>query len=162
MANGEFDLAGWSGYFDTIIQLLEEADRQYGVANQQYTQYVLERFDFCVHTCTVLRSQMPSGGGLQAYQQALDELLACFNVIRQKWQEYQDILDSGSSHCQLAYQVNTVHTGRRGRPRFDITKDQIEYLASLSFTWSEIAALIGVSRTTIFRCQYNVTLSTYL
>ena len=69
----------------------------------------------------------------------------------QKWQEYQDILDSGSSHCQLAYQVNTVHTGRRGRPRFDITKDQIEYLASLSFTWSEIAALIGVSRTTIFR-----------
>ena len=40
MANGEFDLAGWSGYFDTIIQLLEEADRQYGVANQQYTQYI--------------------------------------------------------------------------------------------------------------------------
>ena len=49
MENGEFDLAVWSGYFDTIIQLLEEADRQYGVANQQYTQYVLERFDFCVY-----------------------------------------------------------------------------------------------------------------
>ena len=44
---------------------------------------------------------MPSGGGLQAYQQSLDELLTCLNVIHQKWQEYQDILDSGSGHCQL-------------------------------------------------------------
>ena len=99
---------------------------------------------------------MPSGGGLQAYQQALDELLTCFNIIRQKWQEYQDILDSGSSHCQLAYRCTQEDEGG-----LDLTSPRIRSsIASLSFAWSEIAALIGVSRTTIFRCQYNVTLST--
>ena len=32
-----------------------------------------------------------------------------------------------------------------------LSREQLEYLASLSFTWSEIAVILGVSRTTIFR-----------
>ena len=44
------------------------------------------------------------------------------------------------------------HLSPRGRrPRFEISKDQVVYLASLSFTWTEIAALLGVSRMTLFR-----------
>ena len=159
MESGEFGIAGWSTYFDVIIQLLQEADRQYGVANQQYTQHVLERLEFSVHTCRIIRTQMESNTALQSYQDSLDELLGCLHSIRHKWQEYQDILDSDSL-SQLAYRVPVVHTGRQGRPRFGITKEQLEYLASLSFSWSEIAALIGVSRTTIFR--YNINIISYV
>ena len=56
-SDSEFDVAGWSSYFDVTIQLLEEADRQYGVANQQYMQYVFECLKFSVHTCRIMRSQ---------------------------------------------------------------------------------------------------------
>ena len=98
---------------------------------------------------------MESNTALQSYQDSLDELLVCLHSIRYKWLEYQNILDSDSL-SNLAYRVPVVHTGRRGRPRFDITKEQLEYLASLSFTWMEITALIGVSRTTIFRYAHTV------
>ena len=41
--------------------------------------------------------------------------------------------------------------GARGRPRFDISESQLVYLSSLSFSWTQIASLLGVSRMTIFR-----------
>ena len=39
----------------------------------------------------------------------------------------------------------------RGRPKFDVSKDQLEYLKSMNFTWTEIAELLGVSLMTIYR-----------
>ena len=42
-------------------------------------------------------------------------------------------------------------TGSIGRPRFQIQKEQLEYLSSLGFSWSSIAELLGVSRMTIYR-----------
>ena len=51
----------------------------------------------------------------------------------------------------LAYQAPVTHLGRLGRPEFEISKDQPIYLASLSFTWTDIAALLCVSRMTIYR-----------
>jgi hypothetical protein len=146
-----FDSHTWGSYFCEIVHLLEAADRQYGIANQSYAQYVLERLEICLQTCRTVRGQItPSGGTgrLQWYLEAFDELISCLQLIRRKWEEYQNILDSGSPNEALAYCVPVVHTGRRGRPRFDVTKEQLEYLASL---WSDIAALFGVSRTTIFR-----------
>ena len=42
-------------------------------------------------------------------------------------------------------------TGAKGRPKFQITQEQLEYLCSLSFSWSDIAVLLGISRITLFR-----------
>lgn len=33
---------------------------------------------------------------------------------------------------------------------FDVSREQLVYLSSLAFTWTEIAALLGVSRMTIY------------
>ena len=58
-----------------------------------------------------------------------------------------------STSIGFSYQARIAHTGRRGRPKFDIDKEQIEYLLSLSFNWTEIAALLGVSRMTLYRYE---------
>jgi hypothetical protein len=39
----------------------------------------------------------------------------------------------------------------RGRPRFRVTKAQIESLREIGFSWTKIAELIGVSRVTLYR-----------
>ena len=64
---------------------------------------------------------------------------------------YKDLLDSDLAISGVAYHVPVVHMGQHGRPRFEVTRGQVEYLAFLSFTWSEIATLLGVSRTTLYR-----------
>ena len=50
----------------------------------------------------------------------------------------------------LSYHAPLVRVpGQVGRPRFAITREQLLYLASLGFKWTEIAPLLGVSRMTI-------------
>ena len=83
------------------------------------------------------------------YKGDLDDLIASLRTLLTQWNEYRDILDSTSSRC--AFQVSVLHNGRRGRPRFEIAKEQIEYLLSISFTWTEIAGLLGISRMTLYR-----------
>ena len=56
-----------------------------------------------------------------------------------------------SQQFRNSYQVPLVVFNRLGRPRFDISQEQLVYLRSLSFTWSQIAAILGVSRMTLYR-----------
>ena len=119
-----------------------------------HNNYVLECLEICVQTCRALKGQITpsdSTGRLQWCLNEFDELISCLQSIQKKWEEYQNILDTGSGNEVLAYRVPVVHTGRQGRPRFYVTREQLGYLASLSFTWSEIAVILWVSRTTIFR-----------
>ena len=59
-------------------------------------------------------------------------------------------------HVALWHPNGIAHI--RGRPSFEISEDQLLYLSSLSFTWTEIASLLGVSRMTIYRrrCNFNM------
>ena len=71
--------------------------------------------------------------------------------IRSKWSKYQDIYDSGVTLTETANRAPIVLSGGHGQLRFDVSKEQVEYLSSMQFTWSEIAALLGVSRSTLYR-----------
>ena len=63
---------------------------------------------------------------------------------------YQYTLDSYSQDQGIRFEVLHV-SGRRGRPPFWIRRSHLEYLLSLGFTWTEMAALLGVSRLTLYR-----------
>ena len=70
--------------------------------------------------------------------------------------EWEDGLDHIVSHrpssSTTGYEEPVVRVeGVRGRPRFDISYSQLEFLSSLSFSWTKIASLLGVSRMTIYR-----------
>ena len=45
-------------FFDDIIKLVEGAKRQYGVANLQYTEFILERLEFCIISCNAILDQL--------------------------------------------------------------------------------------------------------
>jgi hypothetical protein len=143
-------------FFDDIIKLLEGAERQYGVANLQYTEFIIERLEFCIISCNTILDQLSlsqsSTTGMDEYCVYLKELVDCLRQIYYKWEEYELILHSHQGALLLSYQSPLLRSsGGRGRPRFEITKDQLLYLASLSFKWTDIAALLCVSRMTIFR-----------
>ena len=96
---------------------------------------------------------------VEEYKSAVGNLISACQSIAYWWQEYVD--SEQASDRSYAYGTPVVHIrGERGRPRFDITKDQLEYLSSLSFSWSEIASILGVSRMTVFRRgqEFNITL----
>ena len=138
-------------HFEEIIRLLEHSNRQYGVSNLSYTHYILERLETCLQTCRSLRQQITPANiteKLLWYRDAFDEVVSNLQTLIMKWEEYWDIVGSRPL-TGAAYAVPVQHTGRQGCPRFDVTKEQLEYLRSLSFTWTDVSALLGVSRATI-------------
>ena len=44
----------WTRYFDGISQFLEGGECQYGIANVNFYEYVLERLEVCIDTCSDL------------------------------------------------------------------------------------------------------------
>jgi hypothetical protein len=62
---------------------------------------------------------------------------------RLRWIEERE--QDNSFHC------GQERTGTPGRPRFVVSKPQIEGLQELGFSWSKIARMIGISRITLYR-----------
>ena len=76
----------------------------------------------------------------------LNQLLQSIQGSLLRWRSYYDSLDF------LYHYVPPLEVSRqRGRPRFEISKEQLEHLRSLSFSWTAIADVLMVSRMTIYR-----------
>ena len=142
---------GIGPFFDEIYRLVEEAERQHGLANLGYTEYVIERFEYVISVCSDICDHLREASELQDYLRSAEELVTALKDILKKWEEYENTLESSSDLRPLtAHQLSLVSVGP-GRPRFEISKEQLQYLSSLGFSWTEVASLLGVSRMTIYR-----------
>jgi transcriptional regulator of acetoin/glycerol metabolism len=64
-------------------------------------------------------------------------------------QEKLGVLLRGHDVAAAPYKAPTESSG--GRPRFIVTRGQLERLLSLNFTKTRISELLGISRTTLWR-----------
>ena len=63
----------------------------------------------------------------------------------------EELNSSTSGACSHGYAVPVLHENSRGRPRFDIKPEQLEYLLTLGLKCPKIAEVLGVSLSTIRR-----------
>ena len=82
------------------------------------------------------------------YHAEIADLVVCVREIYSQWERHIDNRVMGDVTSSYSAVYSTV--SRVGRPRFDITTEQIEHLASLSFSWTQIAGMLGVSRNTLY------------
>ena len=151
---------GWSEYFSGLSQFLKDLDRQSGIASISYTGYAIHRLemceDVCIHLIGVLNAGMDILGDedrivVEQCRENFRSLRRLLGSLKTEWNELQAVMES-QSVSSVSYHAQVQHDDRqRGRPRFHIPAEQLEYLRSLSFTWGEIASLLGVSRMTIYR-----------
>ena len=118
-------------------------------------QFAIERFEFCIQSASRLRDHLAHHQDsaseenrqvLSQYGNEVESLLSCLRQLCRRWLEYVEVREEVSASA--AYRVSQQAPSGRGRPRFDISVHQLEYLRS---SWTDIAALLGVSRMTIFR-----------
>lgn len=84
------------------------------------------------------------------YTSALQQLIQSCRSLTSEWEAYLDSIHRNPNPDSYRAPV-TNRPYMRGRPPFQISQDQLSYLASLSFSWTAIAGLLGVSRMTIYR-----------
>ena len=146
---------GWSDLFREVSQLMESSSRQFSTTNEEYAEYVLERLSICVRTVSTVHEHVEEAVGgdsshtLFRIYQLLRDIVSRLKTLKRHWSEQVDNLASRSN---FGYQASTASgTAALGRPRFQITHAQLDYLRSLGFSWTEIAHLLGVSRMTVYR-----------
>ena len=145
---------GWSEYFSELERFFADLERQYGIARGSYCDYATERLDVCELTLNRLSSvidagRSPEGTVLFGLRARLERLTDLVRSLRFQWHQYSATSDTRSE--QSSYRAISIAGGRRGRPSFFVSEQQILYLRSLSFTWIEIASLLGISRMTLYR-----------
>ena len=149
---------GWNQYFSNLAQFLRDLGRQTGIASVSYAEYAIERLEMCEGVCAHLIGVFDASESVteneersvvERYKHRFRMLRRQLHSLRIQWHEYCATVENSSatSFCApLQYQPH-----QRGRPSFLILPEQLECLRSLSFTWVEIASLIGVSRMTLYR-----------
>ena len=158
-------LLGWETYFEELSDFITSLDGdRMNEFCQRKIHCVVDRLSICVNTLSRLIDHLQSNSNsieldeddveiFEYYQLQLNLLLDAIRRIASEWQRHFDHLQIRSgTRRESAFQVSSIHTSNGpGRPKFDVTKEQLEYLSSMSFSWTQIAQLLGVSRMTIYR-----------
>lgn len=153
-------LWGWERFFTLIQNLVLESDQQRGSASEQYTAFVVEKLEMSMSNIRLLMGHIDNNidagtfedeelGIIQEYKGDLSYLLMSLRTLLEEWRKYQD--DQLRMDIRTSYQVPVIKSGRRGRPKYLITEEQLGHLISLEFSWNDISALLGVSRMTLYR-----------
>ena len=95
------------------------------------------RLDWLYNAVVRYYDNIPSGEAVLALIQEAKELL------REN--------ENGSCSENVTFQAEVATTGKRGRPRIIIAKDQLEFFLDLGFKSGEIASLLGISESTVKR-----------
>ena len=82
------ELSGWSAFFAEIVALSEGAERQYGIANLNYSEYMIERLELCITTCSSVLEIITSSTAameLQECTSCLRQLVECLERLHCRW-----------------------------------------------------------------------------
>ena len=126
-----------------------------GSANENFAEFAVERLEsFVINVSTIahhLQSNNPGGVADRIILRYITHFIELVDVLQSLLRRWQDYLAHYQSRSVSSYNAHIVRTSLPGRPRFEITRAQIQYLRSMSFSWVQISRILGVSYTTVYR-----------
>ena len=149
MAAETQEILGWERFFTELGHLVQVSEHRIGGANRDFSLHIISRLRTASETLAAILGHLSSSVELRSFCQSVGELVEAVRGMVLEWEVYTERLDYQRE--STAYRATTGHTGQRGRPQFHITRDQLVFLRSLSFTWTRIASLLGISRMTVYR-----------
>ena len=139
---------------ELISSLLLEVRRSF---QSERNQDILNSFISRLERATEILRTVSQSSALQdnnrditsELQQSQDQCVALISSVLARKREVE----------QERFQSVQERTGQVGRPRFDVSKEQIEWLRAYSFKWVDIAELLGISISTLNRRRYELGVS---
>ena len=154
----EYSTWGWEPFFRELVAFLAIINREIsGSYSIEYACFVSERLSTCVRALSALcnRLEVQSDSEIAEVRDNLEGLKECCLSLRNLWQSCIDQLDANSTEGQPtgeeSYHAPSRLLNGRGHPLRIIEMEQLEYLRSVSFSWTQISRLLGVSRMTVYR-----------
>ena len=148
----DIDLSGWEAFFEELGHFFQSSSMVFDSANDGYANYVVERLEVCIIALHAVKENLEealddNSETIRIYLDKIIELLSICRTLSVKWEQRLDAASANHFHPRPPVERRSG----RGRPRFKITKEQLLYLSSMSFSWSNVSVMLGVSRMTIYR-----------
>ena len=147
--------SGWTEFFSHVSSFLTTCGRQYGLANENFTEYAIEHLTVILQGVSdvlhvIEQANISTLSEIKEHVKNLQDMLV---IALNLWTEHRERLNTTADEIHGQYAVPQAEqiAGRSGRRPFQINKEQLEYLRSLSFTWVSISKMLMVSRMTIYR-----------
>ena len=157
-------LQSWDSFFSAVLVVLRECaeDNIAHAPDHKTILYSLSRIENCVsglrrvQYIDSISDQLASLRSVQQEDHPLSHLVSevqlLFDFFCSQYAMWKQAEDQLSRNQPFASTIQSdVYARSSGRPTLFINRDQVEYLHSLSFSWTEIASLFGVSRMTLHR-----------
>ena len=137
-------LSGWERFFTELSIFLNTADRHTDSANEAYSEHVLECLQISLisvgslmeHLHTVTPRNEDQASASAHYYSEIAEFVQCVREVVS-----HHLYERMSRDVATSYSAPTENVAH-GRPRFNIPREEIIHLASMSFTWTQIAAIL--------------------
>lgn len=145
-------------FFSELESLLLEFRRRYGESNEEYCEYAIGRCGTAIRAVSgieVNAEQLLGGDELQGTDDLEElqsilynsiQLILSIRTISSLWEERLEFLS-----VQPSRSPSTLLTRQVGRPTFVLSMEQVLFLSEMSFSWVQIARLLGISRQTLWR-----------
>lgn len=147
----DYSVWGWERFFDEMGHFLATADREFYNASPAYAQFVAERLEVCIDVLSTLCREIKGQLDTDTFYRTLEDVKSNCMLLWNIWSGHLDELEAGEAQGYSAPSVRPGGRSGRGRPQLLITQEQLEYLCSLNFSWSEVSRILGVSRMTVYR-----------
>ena len=136
----EIDFSSWCDFFQGVSRFVE---RQHGLANPSFTEYAILRLSTTIRSLHTIEEAHEDSEDLEVVTDDVKELADVFMARQSLWSSYEEALRN--SLCVQRVPSTVQSSG------VEVPQEQIEYLRYLSFSWTSIASILGVSRTTVYR-----------
>lgn len=141
-------------YFNELLQNFDEAVRNIRFHNMDYC--VLERNVRNIEEhCRILHILILSVA-LNELQNLLVTLYSHFQNLYVEYENKMNILTDEDNNGFSRYICPVVRNGFVGRPKLDITSNQVEFLRSSGLNWTNISQALNISRRTLYRLRHSL------
>ena len=139
---------GWTSFFEELENVINSCEPQIGTASDRFVEYITQKLEFGLRNVQRIQqilqiaiepeSELQPEEVVTKYLELTTNLKSCILTLLSYWDVY---LEKRNTHTQ--YQTMLLYSGMQGRPSFSIHRSQLEYHRQLSFSWTEIADLVG-------------------
>lgn len=156
-------LPNYAEFFHALGRLIQTCERQRQSQARDAAEYLVRRLDDYERTLSILLSRLEETyRNMPAVLNSFDDMrFLSFRVseFRQEFETMsnamQDIEESNERHVQRSRYEES--TNRPGRPRLQITREQLEALHDeAGFRWNDIARILQVSSRTLRRRRHDL------
>lgn len=145
-------------FFDNTKMVIAEAEICLSTLTEdgERVERLHQRLSQAGETVFILKERAAEVGfdnlQMERFHRDMEELSNNLTRLRVFFENRGDELNSNAVPLNdLVYRSQRTYTGRKGQPKFDVAKGQIEFLRDMHFSWEKIAELLGISTKTLSR-----------